>query len=101
MSEIADKQTLKDKQAKELADTAPHRIINWVATQDTINAGLGQCSVCNTKGMKLVEVSRTSLASTVGIECETCKRRKEAASTHFFTSSASIKIKRLVSVMSI
>jgi len=71
MSEITDKQTIKDRQAKELADTAPHRIINWVATQDTINAGLGQCSVCKTKGMKLVEVSRTSLASTFGIECET------------------------------
>ena len=41
MSEIIDKQTIKDRQAEELADTAPHRIVNWIATQETNNTDLG------------------------------------------------------------
>ena len=34
--------------------------------------------------MKLVEVSRTSLASTFGIECETCKRKKDKVRQYIY-----------------
>ena len=93
MSEITHNQTINDRQTKEMADTAPHLVINWVATHETNNTGIGQCSVCKTEGMKLVEVSRISLASTFRIECETCKQKKEKLRIHIFISNASIKTK--------
>ena len=76
MSEINN--TTKDNTTKDnTTNTAPHRIVNWVSMQQTVNAGLGECNVCKTKGMKLVEVSRISLASTFELQCETCSKKRE------------------------
>ena len=69
---------------EKVAKTAPHRIVNWVAMQDTVNAALDKCSVCKTKGMKLVEVSRISLASTFELQCETCNNKKEKLRQHLY-----------------
>jgi len=70
------------KEKENVAKTAPHRIVNWVAMQDTVNAALDKCSVCKTKGMKLVEISRIGLASTFEFECETCNNKKEKLRQH-------------------
>ena len=60
-----------------VGDTAPHRIVNWVSMQDTVNSNLAKCKTCKTKGMKLVEQKRISLASTFELECETCHTRAD------------------------
>ena len=81
MSETTNKQSeTKTRQS----NTAPHRIVNWVAMQNTVNPALGKCSKCKEKGMKLVEVSRTSLASTFDLECETCKQNKNCLQNHIY-----------------
>ena len=74
----------RTKNADKTTNTAPHRIVNWVAMQQTVNAGLGKCNVCKTKGMKLVEVSRISLASTFELQCETCNNKKEKLRQHLY-----------------
>ena len=56
-------QTNNNKQDREIVDSALHRIVNWEATQDTVNDALDKCSVCKQRGLKLVETSRISLAS--------------------------------------
>ena len=65
------------KEKENVAKTAPHRIVNWVAMQDMVNAALDKCSMCKTKRMKLVEVSRIGLASTFEFECKTCNNKIE------------------------
>ena len=72
------------KPTESITNTAPHRIVNWVAMQDTVNAALDKCSVCKTKGMKLVEVSRIILASTFELECETYNNKKEKLRQHLY-----------------
>ena len=52
--------------------------------QDTVNANLDKCSICKTKGLRLVEVSRISLASTFELECRTCNNKKEKLRQHIY-----------------
>ena len=84
------------KEKEKVANTAPHRIVNWVAMQDTVNAALDKCSVCKTKGMKLVEVSCISLASTFALECETCNNKKRRCDSTFIISKRSTNQRRHV-----
>ena len=79
-----DKQVKNKKRHKELAESAPHRIVNWKALQETVNPLLDKCSVCKQEGLKLVEKSRISLASTFEIECSTCKWKEEKMEQHIF-----------------
>ena len=77
-------QTNKVKNKNKLVESAPHRIVNWKALQDTVNPLLDKCSVCKQEGLKLVEKSRISLASTFEIECATCKWKEEKLEQHIF-----------------
>ena len=79
-----DEQDKNKQKHRQQADTAPHRIVNWKALQETVNPALGKCSVCKQDGLKLVEKSRISLASTFEIDCATCKGKKEKLEQHIF-----------------
>ena len=79
-----DEQVKRKQRDREQADTAPHRIVNWKALQETVNPVLDKCSVCKKRGLKLVEKSRISLASTFELECTTCKAKVEKLEQHIF-----------------
>ena len=72
------------KVTDKITNTAPYRILNWVVMQDTVNTALEKCSVCETNGIKLVEVSQIILSSTFQLECETCNNRKEKLRQHLY-----------------
>ena len=78
-----------------VGDTAPHRIVNWVSMQDTVNSNLAKCKTCKTKGMKLVEQKQISLTSTFELKCETCHTRADKVRHHIYYLQREYEVEKL------
>ena len=62
--------------AKQSSKQAPNRIINWSNLRNIVDGNLGNCKVCKSPGLRLVQTNLVVFSSTIAIHCDNCEKKE-------------------------